>query len=104
MNAAARPAKLPVTPAGNTAFASRSTADTAAPSDALGARSNESVTEGSWPEWLTVTGPTPVRKLATALSGTTGPALERTQRVEREGTSCWNCGRSSSTTQYSFVG
>src|ERR1700735_2309391 len=97
------------------------------PSDTPLARSNDSVTDGSWPEWLTVTGPTSFRKCATALSGTSGlpllgatnvptllpggatplPApgvLVRTYRDPSDAMSCWYWGRTSSTTQYSYVG
>ena len=35
------------------------TASMACDSDTPGLKSNETVTEGSWPSWLTVSGPTP---------------------------------------------
>ena len=37
------------------------TAPTASPSETPGFRLNESVTDGSWPEWLTVSGPDALR-------------------------------------------
>src|SRR5579864_8259720 len=98
----------------------------AEPSDAPGARSNEIVIDGSWPEWLTVTGPTSLWNDATELRGTRAapvlgatlvPTLPgvaaplpapsvpgRSQSEPSDAMSCWYCGRTSMTTQYSFVG
>ena len=68
-----------------------------------GARLNETVTDGSCPEWFTVTGPTVYRNFATVLSGTSGPRDDRTHSLPSASTSCWYSGSSSITTQYSFV-
>ncbi len=84
------------------------------------------MTDGSWPEWLTVTGPTSLRNVATALSGTSAapvlaatlvPTLPgmaaplpapsvpgRSHSEPSDVMSCWYCGRTSMTTQYSLVG
>ena len=56
--AAAVPVKLAAMLAGSVCAAACWMALIAAPSDAPGARSKEIVTDGNWPEWLTVTGPT----------------------------------------------
>ena len=98
-----RAGKTPGDGGSSISVAPRVTSSTAVPSDAAGARSKEMVTEGSCPEWLTVTGPTPSLNFATALSGTTFPCVERTQSLPSDSTSCWNSGSSSMTTQYSFV-
>ncbi len=103
MNACAVPAKRAATVGGSSAPASLSTAATACPSEVPGARLNEIVTDGSWPEWFTVTGPTEYVNLATAPSGTSGPRVDLTQSFPSASTSCWNCGSSSMTTQYSLV-
>jgi hypothetical protein len=42
---------------------------TASPIETFGARLNESVTDGSWPEWFTVSGPTSGVTWASAVSG-----------------------------------
>ena len=47
-------------------------------SDSPARRSNERVTDGSCPRWLTLKGPTPWVSLATALRGTMAPLDERT--------------------------
>ena len=73
------------------------------PSETPGARLNETVTDGSCPEWFTVTGPTVYRNFATVLSGTSGPRDERTQSLPSASTSGWYSGSSSITTQYSLV-
>src|SRR5215471_532234 len=102
-NACAMPEKLAATVFGNTSLAICCTRVSAVPSDTPGARLNETVTEGSWPEWFTVTGPTEYLKCATVLSGTSGPRDDRTQSLPRASTSAWYSGKSSITTQYSFV-
>ena len=51
---------------------------TASPSATPGLRLKEMVTAGSWPRWLTVSGPTVRVSLATAFRGTSLPELERT--------------------------
>src|SRR5947209_660983 len=102
-NAWARPAKPAAMLAGSACAASRSTVLRPVPNDTPGARLNEIVTDGSWPEWFTVTGPTLFTNLATVLSGTSGPRVDRTQSLPNDGMSLWYCGSSSITTQYSFV-
>ena len=64
---------------------------TAVPSDMPGCRLKEIVTEGSWPVWLTDSGPAPVLTRATLSSGIRRPLLDRTYRLEsaRSGL-CWN--------------
>src|SRR5207245_10931413 len=57
-NAWAVPPNEVVTLEGSTCRATRCTAATAVPSDTFGWRSNEIVTDGNCPEWLTVSGPT----------------------------------------------
>src|SRR3989454_5272076 len=57
-NAWAVPPNEVVTLEGSTWRATRCTSATAVPSDTFGWRSNEIVTDGSCPEWLTVSGPT----------------------------------------------
>src|ERR1039458_9725297 len=49
------------------------TASTASPSEASGARLNESVTTGNWPWWFTVIGALDVSTCVKALSGTCPP-------------------------------
>jgi hypothetical protein len=51
---------------------------TASPSACPGFKLNEIFTDGSWPVWLTESGPTPVVTLATVLSGISFPLVERT--------------------------
>src|SRR5215467_5201979 len=96
------PEKLAATVFGSTSAAVCCTSLSAVPSDVPVARLNDTVTDGNWPEWFTVTGPTVYLKLATVLSGTSGPR-DRTQSFPSASTSCWNSGSSSITTQYSFV-
>src|ERR1035437_2955841 len=103
MNACAVPAKRADMVGGSSSADSFVMASTAVPSDAADARLNEIVTDGSCPEWFTVTGPTEYVNFATALSGTSGPRVERTQSLPSASTSCWYFGSSSITTQYSFV-
>ena len=63
---------------GSVALASLSTSAVAWPSATPGFRLKESVTEGSWPEWLTVSGPMPGVILTSESSGTSWPFAERT--------------------------
>jgi hypothetical protein len=58
------------------------------PIDIPGARLNDTVTAGSWPEWFTVTGPTVYLNFATVLSGTSGPRDDRTHSLPSASTSC----------------
>ena len=51
------PEKLVLMVEGSTSRAAASTPSTAVPIEVPGSRLNESVTEGSWPEWFTVSGP-----------------------------------------------
>ena len=53
-------------------------ASTASPSATPGFRLNEIVTDGSWPVWLTVSGPTSVVTVATVFSGISLPLDDRT--------------------------
>ena len=87
MNAAAIPEKLEVMFAGSTAAASLSTAAIAVPSDTPLARLNEMFSAGICPEWFTVTGPIVRLNVATELSGTTGPSVDRTYSVPSAETS-----------------
>ncbi|MNC85343.1 hypothetical protein D3C83_09340 [compost metagenome] len=50
----------------------------ASPSATSGPRLNDTVTAGSCPRWLMVSGPTPWVSRATELSGTSAPLPERT--------------------------
>ena len=98
------PAKLVLMVEGSTSRAAASTRWTAVPSDVPGSRSNESVTEGSWPEWFTVSGPVPGVTLARLPSGTDTPwrpVMWSRFRAER---SRWYSGSSSITTQYWSLG
>src|SRR5262245_56071382 len=93
--------KLAPTRGGTPSFAVASTCFTAVPIDIPCARLNDTVTDGSWPEWFTVTGPTVYLNFATVLSGTSGPRDERTHSFPSASTSCWYSGSNSITTQYS---
>ena len=55
--------------AGRAARADLSTAATASPKATPGLRLKEMVTDGSWPRWLTVSGPTPGRELGHGVQG-----------------------------------
>jgi hypothetical protein len=50
------------------------------------------VTEGSWPVWLTLSGPAPVVTRATVFNGTSLPVEERTYNIDRAAGSRWNSG------------
>src|SRR5436309_13009213 len=91
-NACAVPWKLVVTVEGSVAAAVDSIADTASPSATPGLRLNEIVTDGSWPVWLTLSGPTLVVTLATVLSGIRRPLDERTYNIDSAAGSFWNWG------------
>ena len=54
-----------------------STSFTAVPSETPGGRLNDSVTEGSWPLWFTLNGPTSFEAEATEVSGIKVPFCER---------------------------
>ena len=77
-NACAVPWNDVVTLEGSVPLAVFSIASTASPSEVPGFRLNESVTEGSWPEWLTTVGPMVVENFAMLLSGTSCPDEART--------------------------
>jgi len=98
------PENCVVTPAGRSRSASACTSSVAAPSATPGFRLNDRVTEGICPEWLTATGPAVRESDATAFSGTSAPVCERMYRKPSAEMSCWYCGSSSSTTQYSSSG
>src|SRR5438552_18458003 len=89
-NACAVPWKLVVTVEGSVAAANAWIADTASPNATPGLRLNEIVTDGNWPVWLTLSGPTLVVTLATVLSGISRPVEERTYNMESAAGSFWN--------------
>src|SRR6266853_5350140 len=62
---------------GNACRAAFWTSFTAVPSETPGGRLNESVTEGSWPLWFTLSGPTSFDAVATEVSGISTPFCER---------------------------
>ena len=64
--------------AGSVWRASASTAATASPSETPGFRLNEIVTAGSWPGWVTASGPVFCVIVASDESGTRSPAADRT--------------------------
>ena len=89
---------------GRVCCAARCTSRTASPSETLGGRLNDSVTDGSWPLWFTLSGPTSGVAVATAVSGTSAPFWERMlSRLSAAG-SRWYCGNSSRITQYWLLG
>jgi hypothetical protein len=65
---------------------------------------NESVTDGSCPEWLIVTGPRLLLNVATAFIGTSAPVELFTYNSANSDRSCWYCGSSSRITSYSLLG
>src|SRR6266404_9206985 len=69
-------------------------------SDTPGRKSNDRLTEGSWPRWVTVSGPTLELKEAMALSGTRVPVVERMYSMDSADGSRWYFGSSSRITQY----
>ena len=85
---------------GRVCRASRWTSATAVPIATPGRRSKETVTDGSCPEWLTVSGPTLEVRVASEASGTSGPRAERMYNRLSAERSCWYSGSSSITTQY----
>src|SRR5438445_13077696 len=62
---------------GSVCWAAFWTSLTAAPSETPGGRLNDKVTEGSWPLWFTLKGPTSGDAEATDVSGTRLPRCER---------------------------
>src|SRR5882762_10854984 len=89
---------------GNACRAAFWTSFTAVPSETPGGRLNDSVTDGSWPLWFTLSGPTSLDADATDVSGTRLPACERRyRRLSAEG-SRWYSGSSSRITQYWLLG
>ncbi len=89
---------------GSVLFAICCTSSVAWPSATPGRRLNDSVTDGSCPEWFTLSAPAVCVMRATALSGTSVPLFERTYSRLIADRSSWYCGRSSITTQYSSFG
>jgi hypothetical protein len=69
---------------GNVDAAALWIADTASPSANPGFRLNEIVTDGSWPVWLTDSGPASVVTFATVFSGTRFPVVDRTYSIDNE--------------------
>ena len=73
------PWKLVVTVAGSVSRATALDLVTASPSEVPGLRLKETVTAGSWPMWLTVSGPTDrSSRLDATRAGTRAPLAERT--------------------------
>ena len=103
-NACAVPEKPVLIDDGRVWFAILCTSSVAWPSATPGRRLNDSVTDGSCPEWLTLSAPAVCVMRATALSGTSAPVLERTYSMLIADRSSWYCGKSSITTQYSSFG
>ena len=105
-NACAVPPKLVMMldDAGITCAACCSTYCVAVPSATPARRLNESVTEGTCPEWLTESGVTVSTVVVTELSGTAAPVVLFTYSRLRAFGSRWYCFSSSSTTQYWLVG
>ena len=97
------PEKLVVMLDGRVCCATCWTWATAVPMATPSRRSNEMVTDGSCPEWLTVSGPTLDVIVASDASGTSVAFWERIYRRLNAERSCWNSGRSSMTTQYWLV-
>ena len=62
---------------GNACRAAFWTSFTAVPSETPGGRLNDSVTDGSWPLWFTLRGPTSLDAEATEVSGMSVPFCER---------------------------
>src|SRR2546422_4646420 len=102
--ACAVPWNLVVTLGGRMPAPASFTSLTASPSETPGLRLNEIVTAGSWPRWLTDSGPTVALRLATAFSGTSAPDDERTYSRDRAAGSVWSFGRSCRITWYSLLG
>ena len=67
----------------------RCTSATAVPIATPARKSNEIVTDGSCPEWLTVSGPTLDVRVASEASGTSGPLRERMYNRLSAERSCW---------------
>ncbi|MNT09507.1 hypothetical protein D3C72_1442930 [compost metagenome] len=101
LKAAAAPCRRSSMLCGNaTCACAACTASTASPSDAPGARLNDSVAAGNWPTWLRSSAVGPCSTRATAPSGTVWPLLLRTRRpVIASGPGC-RAGSASSTTRY----
>src|SRR5256885_10165504 len=97
------PERLVVMLDGSVCRATRCTWATAVPMATPSRRSNEMVTDGSCPEWLTVSGPTLDVIVASDASGTGVPFWERIYSRLKAERSCWYSGRSSMTTQYWLV-
>src|ERR1043166_815299 len=100
-NACAVPEKLVVMLDGRSCWATRCTCATAVPIATPSRKSNEIVTDGSCPEWFTVSGPTLDVIVASEASGTRVPVCERMYSRLRAERSCWYSGSSSITTQRS---
>src|SRR5712692_76228 len=103
-NAWAVPAKFVVMCEGRVWRATRCTSATAVPSETPGFRSKDRVTDGNWPEWVTVSGPTLEPSVARDASGTRPLVCDLMYSRLRADRSCWYSGSSSISTQYWFVG
>src|SRR3954462_7846758 len=99
-NACAVPEKPVLMDDGNVWRAAFCTSFTAVPSETPGGRLNDKVTEGSWPLWFTLSGPTSLEAEATDVSGTRFPFWERKYRSCSADGSRWYSGSSSRITQY----
>ena len=103
-NAWAVPANAVVTSEVSTARPAACTSVTASESPVPGLTSNDRVTAGSWPAWVTDSGPSPGVSFATDPIGTSEPFVERTCRSWSADASRWYCGRTSRMTQYWLFG
>src|SRR4029079_12133298 len=83
-NACAVPWNIVEIDAGTLAAATWRISLTASPSATPGCRLNEIVTDGSWPVWLTTSGPASVCVVATLLEGIRLPLHDRTYRLDHD--------------------
>src|ERR1051326_503304 len=103
-NACAVPWKLVVIADGSVVLAMPLISLTASPSETPGFVLNEIVTDGTWPEWFTASGPNVGTRFDTTSSGTSCPDTPRTHRIDSSSGWPWNRGSTSMMTWYSFVG
>src|SRR3954453_7108155 len=99
-NACAVPAKLVLMVDGSTWAAAAWTRSTAVPIEVPGSRLNDNVTDGNWPEWLTVSGPVDWVTRARLPRGTDTPCRPLMWSMLMAERSRWYWGSSSITTQY----
>src|SRR6266436_8594492 len=103
-NACAVPEKPVLIVDGRVCRAAFCTSFTAAPRDTPGGRLNERVTDGSWPLWFTLRGPTSFDAEATEVSGISLPVCDRRYSSWSADGSRWYSGSSSRMTQYWLFG